>query len=131
MFVAIDVAGRKDLVIRAQNFGVKSEPELIDMMESGKELPELNRNLYPYVEPYSTGILKVSDIHTIYWEQSGNPTGHVSGHLFTGLFIHFLCFALCNLKCCNWFVLLYAISMFHGSWICCIEFVVFMLCWSL
>ncbi|EOX97279.1 Proline iminopeptidase isoform 2 [Theobroma cacao] len=45
-------------------------------MESGKEIQELNRNLYPAVEPYSTGFLKVSDIHTIYWEQSGNPNGH-------------------------------------------------------
>lgn len=101
MSVAIDGAGRKNLVIRAQNFGAKTEPKLIDLMESGKELPELNRNLYPHIEPYSTGILKVSDIHTIYWEQSGNPTGHVSSHLFIGLLIHFLCFALCNLKCCN------------------------------
>ena len=25
--------------------------------------------------PYQTGMLKVSDIHTIYWEASGNPKG--------------------------------------------------------
>ncbi|GMQ01293.1 hypothetical protein CsSME_00047976 [Camellia sinensis var. sinensis] len=45
-------------------------------MESEKEFQELNRNLYPEIEPYSSGFLKVSDIHTIYWEQSGNPNGH-------------------------------------------------------
>ncbi|KAI7993018.1 Proline iminopeptidase [Camellia lanceoleosa] len=45
-------------------------------MESNKEFQELNRNLYPEIEPYSSGFLKVSDIHTIYWEQSGNPNGH-------------------------------------------------------
>ena len=30
---------------------------------------------YEAIEPYETGFLKVSDIHTIYYEQSGNPTG--------------------------------------------------------
>ncbi|KAJ3692574.1 hypothetical protein LUZ60_011669 [Juncus effusus] len=37
---------------------------------------ELNRNLYPYIEPYSHGFLKVSDVHTIYFEQSGKPDGY-------------------------------------------------------
>ncbi|XP_010647982.1 proline iminopeptidase isoform X2 [Vitis vinifera] len=45
-------------------------------MDLGKEVPELNRNLYPPIEPYSSGFLKVSDLHSIYWEQSGNPNGH-------------------------------------------------------
>lgn len=49
-------------------------------MDLGKEVPELNRNLYPPIEPYSSGFLKVSDLHSIYWEQSGNPNGHVSGY---------------------------------------------------
>lgn len=52
----------------------KSEPVLTDLMGSS----EVKRNLYPEIEPYSTGFLKVSDLHTIYWEQSGNPDGHVS-----------------------------------------------------
>ncbi|KQK05419.1 hypothetical protein BRADI_2g19980v3 [Brachypodium distachyon] len=34
------------------------------------------KDLYPHVEPYDTGRLKVSDVHTIYYEQSGNPGGH-------------------------------------------------------
>ncbi|MBU6235295.1 MAG: prolyl aminopeptidase [Alphaproteobacteria bacterium] len=33
------------------------------------------RKLYPSLRPYSSGFLKVDDIHTIYWEQSGNPDG--------------------------------------------------------
>lgn len=49
----------------------------VEAMDSSEEIPELNRNLYPDIEPFSTGFLKVSDIHTIYWEQSGNPNGHV------------------------------------------------------
>lgn len=41
----------------------------------------MNRSLYPNIDPHSTGKLKVSDIHSIYWEQSGNPDGHVSTSL--------------------------------------------------
>lgn len=31
--------------------------------------------LYPEIEPYDSGFLKVSDRHTLYYEQSGNPQG--------------------------------------------------------
>ena len=31
--------------------------------------------LYPKIEPYSTGMLAVSDRHTIAWECAGNPDG--------------------------------------------------------
>ena len=33
------------------------------------------RDLYPEIEPYKTGMLKVSDIHTLYYEEVGNPCG--------------------------------------------------------
>lgn len=33
------------------------------------------RSLYRDIRPYERGTLKVSDLHTIYWEQSGNPDG--------------------------------------------------------
>jgi len=33
------------------------------------------RTLYPEIEPYDRGTLRVSPIHTIYYEQSGNPNG--------------------------------------------------------
>lgn len=36
--------------------------------------PEL-RSLYPAIEPFDRGMLKVSDLHTLYYEQSGNPNG--------------------------------------------------------
>jgi len=32
-------------------------------------------NLYPEIEPFDSGMLKVSDIHTIYYERVGNPDG--------------------------------------------------------
>jgi len=31
--------------------------------------------LFPAIDPLETGFLKVSNIHTIYWERSGNPNG--------------------------------------------------------
>ncbi|XP_053374446.1 probable proline iminopeptidase isoform X2 [Mercenaria mercenaria] len=34
------------------------------------------RAMYPEIEPYDTGMLKVSDIHQVYYEQSGNKTGN-------------------------------------------------------
>ncbi len=37
-------------------------------------MPEL-RTLYPKIEPYNTGWLKVSDLHTLYYEEVGNPEG--------------------------------------------------------
>lgn len=73
-------AGKNKLSLWTQRAGYKTETQLSDMMQSGKEIQVLNRNLYPAIEPYSTGFLKVSDVHTIYWEQSGNPNGHVSIH---------------------------------------------------
>lgn len=33
------------------------------------------RTLYPDLEPNRTGRLRVSDLHEIYWEESGNPAG--------------------------------------------------------
>jgi len=33
------------------------------------------RPLYPPIEPYQNGWLKVSDLHTLYYEQVGNPHG--------------------------------------------------------
>lgn len=33
------------------------------------------RELYPPREPYNSGYLKVSDLHTIHFEESGNPQG--------------------------------------------------------
>ena len=33
------------------------------------------RSLYPEILPYKTGKLKVSDLHTLYYEECGNPKG--------------------------------------------------------
>lgn len=34
------------------------------------------RDLYPEIEPYNKGNLKVSDLHTLYFEECGNPNGN-------------------------------------------------------
>lgn len=33
------------------------------------------RTYYPPIEPFDSGFLKVSDLHTMYWERCGNPKG--------------------------------------------------------
>jgi proline iminopeptidase len=33
------------------------------------------RDLFPPIEPYRTGLLRLDSRHTMYWEQSGNPRG--------------------------------------------------------
>lgn len=35
------------------------------------------RDLYPSLKPYNEGFLQVSSLHTIYFEESGNPNGEV------------------------------------------------------
>lgn len=40
--------------------------------------------MYPAIDPYRTGTLKVSDVHEIYFEESGNPTGKPAVFLHGG-----------------------------------------------
>ncbi|KAF6171936.1 hypothetical protein GIB67_011833 [Kingdonia uniflora] len=47
------------------------------------EFENISQTCYPFfgvlnadIKPYKSGFLKVLDIHTIYWEQSGNSQGH-------------------------------------------------------
>ncbi len=35
----------------------------------------MNTELYPPIEPHATGALALDDLHTMYWECSGNPQG--------------------------------------------------------
>jgi proline iminopeptidase len=37
--------------------------------------PSERRGFYPEIEPYRTGELRVSELHSIYFEESGNPAG--------------------------------------------------------
>ncbi|KAK4438036.1 Proline iminopeptidase [Sesamum alatum] len=71
---------RRNLVLRcrSQNLGYYTTNQRLSLETMEKQVlsPEINRSLYADIEPYNSGFLKVSDIHTIYYEQSGNPAGH-------------------------------------------------------
>src|SRR6202030_4045477 len=43
------------------------------------------RGAYPPIEPFRTGFLRVSDVHEIYFEESGNPNGKPEVFLHGGL----------------------------------------------
>jgi proline iminopeptidase len=42
------------------------------------------RELYPAIKPYNSGFLRVSDVHEIYFEESGNPKGKPAVFLHGG-----------------------------------------------
>ena len=54
---------------------------------------DTRRTLYPAIEPYDTGTLPVSPLHTLYYEQCGNPRGKPV------VFLHGGPGAGCNPKC--------------------------------
>ena len=39
-------------------------------------MTEYRKTLYPPIQPYMHDKLQVSDIHSLYYEQSGNPEGN-------------------------------------------------------
>jgi len=58
---------------------------------------QTRRTLYPAIEPYDTGTLPVSPLHTICYEQCGNPRGKPV------VFLHGGPGAGCNAKCRTFF----------------------------
>ena len=40
-----------------------------------RDFPHVRSELYPPIEPYERGALRLDALHTMYWEQSGNPDG--------------------------------------------------------
>src|SRR5690348_6814252 len=63
----------------------------MDMHESAR------RVLYPEIEPFDSGTLAVSELHTLYYEQCGNPHGRPV------VFLHGGPGAGCNPKCRRFF----------------------------
>ncbi|XP_047256101.1 proline iminopeptidase-like [Capsicum annuum] len=76
----VNFIGRNKLFLCDMNLDCES----VEQMNLKKEILELNKNLYPSIETYCTRFLKVSDLHTLYWEQSGNPNGHMIVFLHGG-----------------------------------------------
>ena len=60
-------------------------------------MPSNRRGLYPEIEPFDSGMLRVSDLHTLYYEQCGNPQGKPA------VFLHGGPGAGCNAKCRRFF----------------------------
>jgi len=58
---------------------------------------ESRRTLYPEIEPFDSGMLPVSSLHTMYYEQCGNPRGKPV------VFLHGGPGAGCNPKCRRFF----------------------------
>lgn len=58
---------------------------------------ESRRSLYPEIEPFDSGMLPVSELHTLYYEQCGNPHGKPV------VFLHGGPGAGCNAKCRRFF----------------------------
>src|SRR5579862_1167836 len=47
--------------------------------------PRISRqDLFPPIEPYQSGELALDRLHTMYWEQSGNPAGMPAAFLHGG-----------------------------------------------
>src|SRR5437879_3960351 len=43
--------------------------------EMASERQATSKDLYPAIEPYETGFLRLDDLHEMYYELSGNPQG--------------------------------------------------------
>jgi proline iminopeptidase len=54
------------------------------MSTTRRSSPPALRTLYPAIEPHRSGWLRVSPVHEIYWEESGNPQGKPAVFLHGG-----------------------------------------------
>ena len=54
---------------------VKSKPKAQRKVAKKAAPARKSGDFYPPIRPYNTGLLKVSDVHEIYYEESGNPNG--------------------------------------------------------
>ena len=50
-------------------------PSLPTSSPGAEQQPRKHGDLYPPTEPYNNGWLSVSDVHEIYYEESGNKDG--------------------------------------------------------
>ncbi|CAI5532515.1 unnamed protein product [Closterium sp. Naga37s-1] len=55
------------------NEGEEVEEEMGESVAAARV--RVRHELYAPIEPYRSGTLAVSDVHTVYWEESGNPNG--------------------------------------------------------
>ncbi|MDB6089509.1 MAG: proline iminopeptidase [Gammaproteobacteria bacterium] len=72
--------------VRAKSRGAKAKRAAAPLLAKRKSAARLQqlRTLYPAIKPYRTGFLRVSDVHEIYFEESGNPRGKPAVFLHGG-----------------------------------------------
>jgi proline iminopeptidase len=63
---------------------VKREPAKRAASAGAAHAKALRRTLYPAIEPFRHGFLRVSEIHEIYYEECGNPAGKPAVFLHGG-----------------------------------------------
>jgi proline iminopeptidase len=68
----------------AQRSAARSAARPASRSASRSSLVPARRELYPPLEPFRHGYLRVSDVHEIYYEESGNPLGKPAVFLHGG-----------------------------------------------
>jgi proline iminopeptidase len=57
------------------NAAAEAAREGVTQVDAPRYLSSVDEFLFPEIQPYSTGMLKVSDKHSLYYEECGNPLG--------------------------------------------------------
>jgi proline iminopeptidase len=78
------VGKRAAVSVRRASSTTKRRPPKKSHAELGAKGGEARRQLYPAIEPFRRGYLRVSDVHEIYYEESGNPAGKPAVFLHGG-----------------------------------------------
>jgi hypothetical protein len=63
---------KKKKSVRAK---VKAKAKARGAARKGASVARKPGDFYPPIKPFDTGVLRVSPVHEIYYEQSGNPKG--------------------------------------------------------
>src|SRR5215813_9884304 len=59
------------VVLRSRSTASRRSKAVVPRTQTRSNL----RDLYPAISPYNSGYLRVSEIHELYFEESGNPKG--------------------------------------------------------
>jgi proline iminopeptidase len=72
--------------LRAKSSAAKSKRSVVPLRAKRKSVARSQklRTLYPAIKPYRTGFLRVSELHELYFEESGNPHGKPAVFLHGG-----------------------------------------------
>ena len=79
-------------------------------------MSSIRTTLYNDISCYHSGLLKVSNIHSIYYEQSGNPNGTSVVYIHGGMF-YYVTIIHCDyytMLLCDYTTILYSISLYYN-----------------